>query len=144
MNTSFLRKLIKKEDGQPIVEFALVIPLFLMFLSGLFIYGWWFIANIFLQDASFESARKYAVALDQSSAEGYFKYPANRWGYLFVDPNSISLNLSNDGEKAIAMVRGESRFKHFMVFTVPTIEVKSEIPLEYRFREPNDFDWWWK
>lgn len=140
----FLRQFRKDERGQPIVEFALVFPVFLMFIAGLFVYAWWFLGGVFLQDAAFEAARKYAVTQDTVEAEKIFRYPANRWGYVFVSPQSVRLSVSDDRSEATAVVRGEPKIKQFLFFSVPSIEKTAKVPLEYRFREPNAFDWWWR
>ena len=50
----------KKEDGQAMVEFALVLPIFLLILCGIIDFGWLFYNQLSLNNACREGAR-YAV-----------------------------------------------------------------------------------
>ena len=50
----------KKEEGQAMVEFALVLPLLLVLLFGIIDFGWLFYNKIAINNASREGAR-YAV-----------------------------------------------------------------------------------
>lgn len=56
-----LKKLIKSEKGQSMVEFALVLPILLMLLLGIAEFGWLFNAKITITSAAREGARVYAV-----------------------------------------------------------------------------------
>lgn len=136
----YLNRLWKDERGQSIVEFALIFPVILMFIAGLFVYTWWFLSSIFLQDAAFEAARKYAVTQDVTISQKMFQYPSQRWGFLFVDARTVQVSFKDDTSTATAIVRGEPKIKRFLFFTVPTIEKTAKVPLEYRFREPDAFD----
>lgn len=50
----------KKEDGQAMVEFALILPVFLLILCGIIDFGWLFYNQLSLNNACREGAR-YAV-----------------------------------------------------------------------------------
>lgn len=50
----------KKEDGQAIVEAALIIPLFILILCGIIDFGWIFSNQLMINNCSREGAR-YAV-----------------------------------------------------------------------------------
>lgn len=52
----------KREDGQSMVEFALVLPILLLFLLGIVEFGWLFNAKISLTSAAREGARAAAVS----------------------------------------------------------------------------------
>ncbi|MBO1265976.1 pilus assembly protein [Proteiniclasticum sp. SCR006] len=52
----------KKEEGQGLVEFALVLPILLLFLLGIIEFGWLFNARISLTSAAREGARVAAVS----------------------------------------------------------------------------------
>lgn len=54
------RKLKQKEDGQALVEFALVLPILLILLCGIVDFGWIYYNQITLNNAAREGAR-YAV-----------------------------------------------------------------------------------
>lgn len=49
------------EEGQGIVEFALVLPIFIMFLLGIMEFGWMFNAQITTTSAAREGARTRAI-----------------------------------------------------------------------------------
>ncbi|MBO1265986.1 pilus assembly protein [Proteiniclasticum sp. SCR006] len=49
------------EEGQGIVEFALVLPIFIMFLLGIIEFGWMFNAQITTTSAAREGARTRAI-----------------------------------------------------------------------------------
>jgi len=54
-------KLQKSEEGQSLVEFALVLPVLLMFLLGIIEFGWLFNAQISMTSAAREGARILAI-----------------------------------------------------------------------------------
>lgn len=60
MKKFFRRKRDKKEDGQAMVEFALILPVFLLILCGILDFGWLFYNQLSLNNACREGAR-YAV-----------------------------------------------------------------------------------
>ncbi|MFH5836644.1 TadE/TadG family type IV pilus assembly protein [Proteiniclasticum sp. C24MP] len=55
-------KFNKNDDGQGLVEFALVLPILLLFLLGIIEFGWLFNARISLTSAAREGARVAAVS----------------------------------------------------------------------------------
>ena len=56
-----MKKLLKrKEDGQAMLEFALVLPIFLLILCGIIDFGWMFYNQLALNNICREGAR-YAV-----------------------------------------------------------------------------------
>ena len=58
-----LRKLIKPEKGQSIVEFALVVPLVLVLFMGVFDFGWILHQQIQMDNATRLGARRGAVGV---------------------------------------------------------------------------------
>jgi len=56
-----IKNLRRDEKGQGIVEFALVLPIFIMFLLGIIEFGWMFNAQITTTSAAREGARTRAV-----------------------------------------------------------------------------------
>jgi len=56
----------KREDGQAMVEAALVIPLFIMILCGILDFGWIFSNQLMINNCSREGAR-YAVVRSSES-----------------------------------------------------------------------------
>ncbi len=57
-------KLHRKEDGQGLVEFALVLPILMIILLGIIEFGFMFNAKITLNSAAREGARIYAITND--------------------------------------------------------------------------------
>jgi len=54
-------RLKRKEDGQSVVEFALVLPILLMVVLGIMEFGWLFYGNIVMTSAAREGARVAVV-----------------------------------------------------------------------------------
>ena len=62
-----IRKLRKEEDGQSLVEFALVLPILLMLLCGIIDFGWLYYNQITLNNAAREGARYAVIHYDPST-----------------------------------------------------------------------------
>ncbi len=60
MKKRFISKRKRREDGQAMVEFALILPVFLLILCGIIDFGWLFYNQLSLNNACREGAR-YAV-----------------------------------------------------------------------------------
>lgn len=56
-----LKHFLKKEKGQAMVEFALVLPILLLFIGGLIDFGWIFYNQLSANNASREAARYVAI-----------------------------------------------------------------------------------
>lgn len=67
MRKSFLKK-CRREDGQAMVEFALILPIFLLILCGIIDFGWLFYNQLSLNNACREGAR-YAVVHTAENAD---------------------------------------------------------------------------
>lgn len=63
-----IRKKLKREDGQSMVEFALILPIFLLILCGIIDFGWLFYNQLSLNNACREGAR-YAVVHTAENAD---------------------------------------------------------------------------
>lgn len=61
-------KRARKEDGQAMVEFSLVLPIFLLILCGIIDFGWLFYNQLSLNNACREGAR-YAVVNTADNAD---------------------------------------------------------------------------
>lgn len=130
-----------EEKGQVLVEFALALPLFLLFVFGIFSAGYWGLGSMFVQDAAYEAARRYAVTLDPDRAASYAMHPISRWGCVFLDPSTcrVEVDYSREAGKAHARVAVEPRIKDFYIFRMPQIRREASCVLEYRFRHPEEF-----
>ncbi len=62
------RKKSRREDGQAMVEFALILPIFLLILCGILDFGWLFYNQLSLNNACREGAR-YAVVHTAENAD---------------------------------------------------------------------------
>ena len=62
-----LRKAFKREDGQAMVEFALILPIFLLILCGIIDFGWLFYNQLSLNNACREGARYAVVHTDENA-----------------------------------------------------------------------------
>ena len=54
-----MRRLYRRQEGQSIVEFALVFPLFLMFVFGIIFFGVLFYDYIALSNVARDSAERH-------------------------------------------------------------------------------------
>lgn len=63
-----IREKCRREDGQAMVEFALILPIFLIILCGIIDFGWLFYNQLSLNNACREGAR-YAVVHTAENAD---------------------------------------------------------------------------
>ena len=63
-----IREKCRREDGQAMVEFALILPIFLLILCGIIDFGWLFYNQLSLNNACREGAR-YAVVHTAENAD---------------------------------------------------------------------------
>ncbi|MBR6620689.1 MAG: pilus assembly protein [Clostridia bacterium] len=57
----------KREEGQAMVEFALILPIFLLILCGIIDFGWLFYNQLSLNNACREGARYAVVHTDENA-----------------------------------------------------------------------------
>lgn len=60
---------LKKDNGQALVEFALIVPILLFLIVAVIDFGWLFMAQIRVTNAAREAARYYAVHKDTGSTK---------------------------------------------------------------------------
>ena len=134
--------LLKDQRGQVLVELALALPIFLLFIYGLITLFLWGTAAIFAQDAADEAARKYAVTMNKSSAENLGKTYLGRWAYLFVVPDSTSIGVKTDVSKkrAIAEVAVKPRIQKLYFYELNTITKTSSCVMEDVWRNPGNYE----
>jgi len=65
----FIKSIIKNEEGQSLVEFALVLPILLLLLCGIIDFGWIFGNQLLANNASREAARYTAVHYYDSTTD---------------------------------------------------------------------------
>ena len=134
--------LLKDQRGQVLVEFALALPIFLLFIYGLITLFLWGTAAIFAQDAADEAARKYAVTMDKPSAENLGKTYLGRWAYLFIAPHSSSIKINTDASKkrVITEVTVKPRIQKLFFYELNAITKTSSCVMEDVWRNPGNYE----
>lgn len=56
----------KKESGQALVEFALILPILMVILCGILDFGWIYYNKYKVEDAAYEGARFASIAVEDS------------------------------------------------------------------------------
>lgn len=92
-----MTNLIRKEEGQGLVEFALVLPILLMLVCGIIDFGWLFYNQLSLQNACREGARYACVhsSDDDVATKVHDKVEDNIPGSL-LNGLSVVVHYSND------------------------------------------------
>jgi len=123
------------------VEFALCIPVFLIFIYGLTAAFTWGTAGIVAQDVANETARKYAITLDTAKSKEMGETYLGRWAFIFVDPDKTTVNVKRQGTKAVSTVTVRPRITKFFVFEKQWIKRRSSCTLEYVWRNRSLFNY---
>lgn len=131
----------RSERGTVLIEFVFAIIIFAAFAYGLLAISLWGIGAFFIQEAAHEAAERYAVTMDESSAESRALGRLGKWAYAFVKPESVSASVWKDGDSARARVVAEPRIKRLYLYELPQIEKTSLCVFEYRFRRSGEFLW---
>lgn len=90
----------KGEDGQAMVEFALILPIFLLILCGIIDFGWLFYNQLSLNNACREGAR-YAVVntADNADTQAIINHIENSEIHVFAnDGVDITVTYSSPGD----------------------------------------------
>ncbi|HEY5557306.1 TadE family protein [Acetobacterium sp.] len=66
---SYIINKFKKEDGQAMVEFAIILPILIMILCGIIDFGWYFTNQNIIDNCSREGARYASVTPEATEAE---------------------------------------------------------------------------
>lgn len=123
------------ESGQVLIEFVFAMIIFVAFIYGLFAVSWWGIGAAFVQEAAHDAAGKYAVTLDRQAAVDRASQHLKGWAFIFINKNTIRVDVWEEGDKAVAEVAAEPLIKSLYLYRLPLIEKASSCTLEYRFRE---------
>ena len=90
----------QREDGQAMVEFALILPIFLLILCGIIDFGWLFYNQLSLNNVCREGAR-YAVVntADNADTQAIINHIENSAIHVFAnDGVEITVTYSSPGE----------------------------------------------
>ena len=69
MIKAFICKKVKSEEGQALLEFALVLPLILMILCGILDFGWLFYNQLNVDNSAREAARAVCVDVETLNSD---------------------------------------------------------------------------
>jgi len=95
-------RLKRKEDGQAVVEFALVLPILLLVVLGIMEFGWLFYGNIVITSAAREGARTAVVGGTQTQIETAVKNHTDNAGI-----NNVTVQKAVDGDEVSIDVEGD-------------------------------------
>jgi len=87
----------RREDGQAMVESALVIPLFILILCGILDFGWIFSNQLMVNNCSREGARYAVVRSSESNLASLVTTHVQQVSSL-GDPEDISVSVSTTGD----------------------------------------------
>jgi Flp pilus assembly protein TadG len=121
------RRFLHHSSGTTAVEFAMLAPLFILFLLGMVAYGIYFGASHSIQQIAADAARTALSGLDQperqSLVDGFIHN--NAGGYPFVDPAGLTVSAedsSADGTQFVVSVRYDAR-------NLPIWNLLADLPL---------------
>lgn len=121
------RRFLHHSSGTTAVEFAMLAPLFILFLLGMVAYGIYFGASHSIQQIAADAARTALSGLDQperqSLVDGFIHNYAG--GYPFVDPAGLTVSAedsSADGTQFVVSVRYDAR-------NLPIWNLLADLPL---------------
>ena len=90
-----MRRIKRSEEGQALVEFALVAPLLFLILFGIIQFGIAFMNSVALTDAVRAGARKAAVSRSAADPTQATK-TALLGAATDLDPSKVSINVTSD------------------------------------------------
>lgn len=107
----------KQEDGQAMVEFALILPIFLLILCGIIDFGWLFYNQLSLNNACREGAR-YAVVntAEDASTQAIINHIENSTTTVFANDGvdiEITYTAPNDPTSGDIKVTLEAEISFF-------------------------------
>lgn len=130
------RKRLKREVGQAMVEFALVLPIFLILLGGIIDFGWVFGNKLVAANSSKEAARYASIHANDSSYANYSAFVAdvvdqakNRVPVSIKPGSNINVNVEKvNGNTAMRVVVKwtANTFMPFYSKLVNPINIESE------------------
>lgn len=127
-------KFRKNDKGQGLVEFALILPIFLLIFVAIVDFGWVIFVKTNVNNAAREGARYYAVNEDSSEAAAV---AANYLSFLNDSSIDVSIQrvpLSNNNEAGICTVKTSVRPLVGLIFSQPiAVQSSAQMRLEYVF-----------
>lgn len=108
------------DAGAAMVEMALVLPLLVLLILGIFEFGRAYNARITLTHATREAVREYSISADQSRAVAVLEAAATP-----LDPSAISVDLSECVRGLPASVTASYPFTFSYLFGSATVTMTS-------------------
>ena len=120
--TGLAPHLLADEAGAVLVEFALSLPILIIFLIGILSYGSWLMAAHTVQQAANEAARAALAGIStgerQSLADESVRHSID--GATFLDPALISVSISQSGAfYSVAVSYDAAQSRLFSISPVP-------------------------
>ncbi len=117
MKRRLIMKKVRREDGQAMVEFALILPVFLLILCGIIDFGWLFYNQLSLNNACREGAR-YAVVntADDADTQAIINHIENTASTVFANDGvdiEVSYSSPNDPTSGDITVHMEAEISFF-------------------------------
>lgn len=138
---------LKDCRGQAFVEFALCIPVILLFIYGLITAFTWGATGLLAQSIAHEGARKFAVSSAMTEAEAKAKAEKvaadymGLWGQFFAEPDHTVVTVKRDSQTVNCMVSVVPRINRLFVFEITEITRESTSVLEHVWRDPAMYQW---
>lgn len=135
------KKLFKREQGQSLVEFALVLPVLMLILLGIVEFGWMFNAKITLTSAAREAARVYAIhgkdttLINNAVANATTNLIVE--GTLTVTPKDLETITSGTNVIKMAKVEVSGNIKPLVGFIIiGNVPMKAEASMRVEYKVP--------
>lgn len=134
-----VRRTLKDDKGQAMVEFGLTIGVFLLFCYGLLAIGLWATTAFIAQEAAHSVAREYAGTGDQSVAIREGNNFLNHWAYPFAKSHTITIDTDGDVCTATVTVVPKDGIRKMFVLEMPSMTKESSATMAYALRYQYQF-----
>ncbi|NTU88636.1 MAG: hypothetical protein HGA54_01855 [Actinobacteria bacterium] len=132
---SVKKRFMEKEEGQSLVEFALILPIMLLLIVAVIDFGWYFYAKANFNNASRESARMLAVDPDTSLAVTAAQNYLDDFGMAIV---TVSIQDVGGGEReAVVTVEGSVSPLVGLIYNEP-IDISSTARMRIEYEALGD------
>ncbi len=137
-----IQKRGKSEDGQSMLEFVLVFPVFVLLLAMMIDFGWYFYITIGVENSARNAARVACVEYDRVAYDSATKSPAVNSGtdyakvYKMSDYQSVLDGTASEEETADSGLSDqEIRILNQVRNTVPSTVTDVSVTLSYTYDE---------
>lgn len=99
----------RREEGQSLVEFAIIFPVLLFLILGVIEFSWIYLAKIAVNDACREAARIYVVTGDEVQSVTEVEKMTSHLPFLPDHPRSITITEPPEADMAQVVFEGHIR-----------------------------------